>query len=387
MPARPLPMCALALLLAPAMTACGGCDPCVPPEDTALDYAEQDAWVCQGPGSPACRDGLEATAVLADGSFRAVPFVPADDPPIDCFYVYPTVDLALGRGVHDDFRNTASQRRTVQAQAARLGTECAVYAPLYRQATLGTYLTGAKEPEVCWDLAFSDVTRAFEHYLEHLNLGRGVVLVGHSQGGQNTSRLLREFFDGGKVLADRLVAAMPLGWAVATAAGERAGGSFEKLPLCHSDDELGCVVAYRSYAKGNELPLLRDNAAPGEQVACTNPVHLGSDTAERLRGAYLATDLTFVQKPQGLPANAADTLLYQDLFTARCVTAEGQDLLEVAFAPRAGDLRVNPVNFDAPLLSGVTGTHMLDVQLLLGDLIELVRIKGAAYLVEHPRLP
>jgi hypothetical protein len=383
MPSRAaLPLAVVGLLV--LGSSCAGCDPCAPPEATALDYSDENSWLCTGPDSATCRDGLAATAVLADGSFRQVPFTPADAPPVDCFYVYPTVDLRLRRGVHDDFANIAAQQRTVQAQAARLGAACAVHAPLYRQVTLGTYAASARDRDVCFDLAYSDVKRAFEHYLEKFNRGRGVVMIGHSQGGQNTSRLLQEFFDGGQALASQLVAALPLGWPVATAAGERTGGTFADLPLCASDDELGCVVAFRSFAEGESFPAPRGDFTEGEQVACTNPADLASDAPVRLRGAYLQRALPYIETPPGLPADAAPTLLYQDLFTARCVDDGGHGALQIAYAPAAGDGRANPVDFDAALLSGDSGTHVLDVQLALGDLVELVRVKGERYAAEQP---
>lgn len=89
--------------------------------------------------------------------------------------------------------------------------KCAVYAPLYRQATIGTYFAGKDRRESFLQTAYSDVLDAFLHYMGQHNRGRKVVLIGHSQGADMISRLLRQVFDHDPAMRERLMLAMPVG--------------------------------------------------------------------------------------------------------------------------------------------------------------------------------
>ena len=83
-------------------------------------------------------------------------------------------------------------------QAAPLGTACRVFAPVYRQVTLTALAAGlagtplsVPEGDDPSEIAYGDVVDAWNHYLEHDNGGRGVILVGHSQGAGILDRLIR----------------------------------------------------------------------------------------------------------------------------------------------------------------------------------------------------
>src|SRR5258708_19439098 len=61
------------------------------PTSNATDYSVAAHWVCRPESDTVCTTGLDALVQFADGSTQAQPFTPAANPPIDCFYVYPTV--------------------------------------------------------------------------------------------------------------------------------------------------------------------------------------------------------------------------------------------------------------------------------------------------------
>ncbi len=77
--------------------ACGGDseDPRVRPYPgyTSETYSNLGAWLCRPEAQDVCEDNLDATVIHADGSIEVEPFLPAEDPSIDCFYVYPTVSI------------------------------------------------------------------------------------------------------------------------------------------------------------------------------------------------------------------------------------------------------------------------------------------------------
>ena len=67
-------------------------------------------------------------------------------------------------------------------QVARLGSECRVFAPTYRQGTLGSLtsrITGVGGAQPDPNMAYGDVLDAWKQYRAHDNQGRGVGVVGH----------------------------------------------------------------------------------------------------------------------------------------------------------------------------------------------------------------
>ena len=65
-------------------------------------------------------------------------------------------------------------------------------------------------PRAAFELAYSDVLRAFDYYLAHENHGRPFILASHSQGSLHALRLIQERL-AGKPLQKQLVAAYLIG--------------------------------------------------------------------------------------------------------------------------------------------------------------------------------
>src|SRR5262249_7243786 len=150
-----------------------------PPEH----YADERAWLCLPGRDDACARNADATEIAPDGTRVVVRDTPAPGADkVDCFYVYPTVDLRMGSANHDDFRDSGPMARATFVQAARFRSACRLFVPLYRQITFGTYLRSAETKKPYTDVAFSDVRDAFAQYLSRYNEGRKIVVLGHSQG-------------------------------------------------------------------------------------------------------------------------------------------------------------------------------------------------------------
>jgi hypothetical protein len=350
----------------------------VPPAAGAARYADPRMWACRPDrASDACRSpDLTATEVRADGTRAVVPHRPARDPSADCFYVYPTVDtrlIAAGNSDRFDHRIDA----VVVQQAARFTEVCRVYAPLYRQVTLGTYLRGEARREQHLRIAFADVADAFSHYLAHHNAGRPLVLIGHSQGADMVVRLLRRFFDDDPSLRQRLLVAMPIGWHVEVMSGQRRGVTFRNLETCQRDEQRGCVIAFRTHATpavGSAPVSGRHPAGPGAEAVCTNPADLAGNQRRHLRGVYFpVTDLTRRHARGTLDGITTPWAVYRDLYAAQCAVGKGgYRYLGIGAAPAPGDRRRSPLRLDSVWLNGAMGLHILDVHLTLGDLLAQV---------------
>ena len=367
----------LLLLFLGLLSQCSGGGENANPE-TANPYADDSLWLCKPGLTPNhCFDDLTATEIKSDGTTLTVPFTPAAQTDFDCFYIYPTVDLTGPVGNHTDFSDISPMVVPLLSQAARFSELCTVYAPLYRQITLFTYASPKKDEYL--EIAYGDVHDAFTYYLKHFNQGRPLVLLGHSQGSEMLQMLLQREFDQAPELRSLLITALLIGGDVLVPPGGTVGKTFQNLPLCNSDTETGCLLAFRSYAEGYPPPenTFGSHEIPsGTDLACTNPAEL---SGAYLEGAYLPTRITYAGTTLEIVGGfSTPFVLYRDFYTASCArNQDGISYLEIGVAPGTNDPRTNPVNFNSVIFNpSLLGLHLLDYNFTLGDLIRQVRVKS-----------
>src|SRR3989440_934759 len=165
-------------------------------------------WLCRpGLESNPCQGDQTTRYFASDGSSHVeqVP-VPAD-PPIDCFYVYPTVS---NQPTPNATKSADPEVRSIAVyQAQRFSTRCRVFAPLYRQVTAAGVTAASQTHDTSgYSTAFADVREAWLAYLREDNHGRGFVLVGHSQGSRMLRALIRTEIDPNPSVRGRLVSAI-----------------------------------------------------------------------------------------------------------------------------------------------------------------------------------
>ncbi len=355
------------------------------------DYADARNWLCRPGQQDACAVDLTTTIVAADGTLTREAFAPNPNPPIDCFYVYPTVSTVPSP--NSDMNAGAEEKRVVAGQAARFRSQCRVFAPIYRQVTLRGLMTGlltkpGGTPERT--LAYNDVADAWSYYLQHDNNGRGVVLLSHSQGSFLLQDLIAKEIDGKPVQA-RLVSAILLGTSLPVPKGKDVGGAFASTPLCKSASQTGCVITYASFRSTIPPPATSlFGRVPGEEMtsACTNPAALAGGSAEV--HAYLnATGTSFLLAAAPQPAWATGKTIdtpwvsVPGLLTAECVSNEHGSYLEVTVHGNPNDPRADDIVGD--VMSGTQpnaawGLHLLDVNLTLGNLLDIVAQQAKAYM-------
>jgi len=118
----------------------------------------------------------------------------------DIFNVYPT--LGFGREGPDGKQVLlADVSRKEERDAAfsnqrfnsgvYAGSDYNFFAPFYRQLTMNAYIFGPRQVGQLMQIPVSDITRAFNHYMEHYNHGRPFMLLGHSQGSAVLLELLK----------------------------------------------------------------------------------------------------------------------------------------------------------------------------------------------------
>ena len=355
------------------------------------DYADDKSWLCRPGRQDHCAIDHTTTIVAADGTLSREPWAADANAAIDCFYVYPTV--STDTTPYSDMTADPAEINVIRQQFARFASKCKVYAPLYRQVTLAALTRGLAPGSTPAPLdrgqGYDDVKDAWNYYLEHDNKGRGVVLVGHSQGSFVLAELIRQEIDG-KPIQSRLVSAILSGATIGVPPGQDVGGTFQKIPLCKSATQTGCVITFASFRSTLPPPansLFGRSPAPNQVGACTNPANLAGGSGE-LHAYLAATGRTITgttpPKPWVVPEQAIETpfVSVPGLLTARCATNEFATYLEITVHGNPADPRVDDIVGDigsAARPAANWGLHLVDMNLTMGNLLDIVAAQAKAY--------
>jgi hypothetical protein len=346
-------------------------------------------WLCKPGAAPnPCAGDLTTTIERPDGSDKVVHPQPPARRRIDCFYVYPTV--SEDPGANSDKSRDPEMDAIARFQAQRFSQLCRVFAPIYRQRTLAAIAAGGNQ-DAALNLAYADVVEAWDRYLARHNRGRGVALIGHSQGSRMIRGLIRNHIDDRAAVRRRLVSAIIPGANVLVPVGRNRGGDFGHVPACTRPGQVGCVVAWSAYGetppansrfgRSSTTPDTSDLAlpsGPGYEVVCTDPERLSGGTG-RLTSLLPSEPfpgvigLLILQTYGGSqPSGETPWLQPRDRYTGRCTSRAGADYLDVQ--PIRDARRLNPSPDDT------WGLHIVDVNIAFGELLEILARQRASYL-------
>jgi pimeloyl-ACP methyl ester carboxylesterase len=354
------------------------------------DYANESSWLCRpGRKGDACDVDLTTTVIAADGSMTRETFTPDPKAPIDCFYVYPTV--STDPAVNSDMTVDAAEKNVVHQQFARFASKCRTFAPMYRQVTLAGLRQRMGGGTISFDngVQYTDVRDAWRAYLQRDNQGRGVILIGHSQGAYILTELLRQEIDG-KPVQKQLIGAYLLGATFPVPKGEDRGGALKTIPLCRKPGQIGCVVnfsAFRSTVPPPANTLFGKAADPAQTTSCTNPAAPG-DASAPLHSYLFADGRTIAMaaaRPTWVEGKVVATpfVSVPGLLTARCATNEHATYLEITVHGNSADPRTDDIGGDLGLPGKpipMWGLHLIDVNLVMGDLLRNVDAQTKSYL-------
>jgi hypothetical protein len=364
-----------AAVVTPSATATSGASTPTVPAPEADDAGI--VWLCRpGKADNPCDVDLSTTVIDRSGARTIETPSRATDPPVDCFYVYPTASRQPT--VNADLSIDPEERAAAVAQAALFSQVCRVYAPIYPQVTIAG--ASGRVELAAVQTAYAGVKAAFDDYLANDNVGRGIVFLGHSQGAMHLIPLLSLEVDIKPELRRLLVSALLIGGNATTAPDSTTGGDFLMIPTCGAIDETGCVVGYSTFdetpppdaafGRTSSLGMLRPPHSR-EQVMCVNPAAPGGKGT--LAPIFPTLELARLpDHPDPLPTTTY--VAYPDELSAECRTSDDATWLQVT--------RIGPKGA-TPVLAGsegpAWGLHELDVSLTLGNLVDLVRAQAAAY--------
>lgn len=235
-------------------------------------YAGNDMWFAR-PGkaeNPAIWVPTGATPAEVPGSAAI-------------FFVHPTsyIGKDYWNAPLDDKESQDRARLFLRGLASPFADAGEIWAPRYRQAAIGSFLTTKPEGQQALDAAYQDVLLAFDEFVAEVQKDRPIILAGHSQGALHLTHVLKDRV-AGKPIAKRIVAAYVVGWPISMTTDLPEMG----LPACTGPDQWGCIMAWQSFAEPAEYDRIVSvygattgfNGLPRKDtpMLCTNPLNGGS---------------------------------------------------------------------------------------------------------------
>ena len=263
------------------------------------------------------------------------------------FFVHPTSYLAKAHWNAPLGDNEARTRAItfIRGMASPFAGAEQIWAPRYRQAAFGAFLTQGEDRAKALDLAYGDVLQAFDHFVSQIPADMPIVLAGHSQGALHLRRLMAERVKD-KPLASRIAAAYLVGWPLSLKHDLPQMG----LQPCNIAEQPGCVMSWLSYGEPADPAMtiaayeadkgLDGQSLNGSAFLCSNPL-TGSAGGTAPASANLGTLV---------PDDKIETGEIKPAFVPATCRADG--MLSLQSAPEMGDY-VLPGNnshvYDIPL--------------------------------------
>ncbi len=237
------------------------------------EYARESSWAAL-PDKDDASDRIPSDLVETPNSARTL---------VDVFYVHPTGFLKRtnwNASLEQEDDSDIPVSVMLAGQASAFNGCGRVFAPKYRQASILAFLLPLLAPQrtdayQALDLAYEDVARAFDYFIEHYNQGRPFIVASHSQGTHHALRLLAEKIDR-TPLYSRLIAAYTIGLGVPKDYFERV---FHDIVPCESPTQTGCLITWDTSREGSRFHVPRVHRYPdgweparGKPRFCINPL-------------------------------------------------------------------------------------------------------------------
>lgn len=259
---------------------------------TPADGSSESTELAITPGSESLAAGVQTgpanknASTANEANASASPETPQPKlPPVDqgnaaVFFLHPTSYYSRSHWNAPLADRDADHRASlfVRGMGSAFSDAGEVWAPRYRQATLGAFLAEERTTaDQAIDVAYRDTLQAFEAFLKAIPKNKPIILAGHSQGALHLTTLLRTRIAGTPV-AKRIVAAYVIGWPISMETDIAALG----LPACEDPDQKNCIVSYLTFAEPADPKMVLDaydgttgfDGRPRKDtpMMCSNPI-------------------------------------------------------------------------------------------------------------------
>ncbi len=326
------------------------------------DYSRAESWAAL-PERADSADALPEIGVMDQQASAAV----------DVFFIHPTTYFGTGnwnQTIDDAGVNQLTDAFVMRGQAATFNSCCRIYAPRYRQATLYSFVDKSGSGASALQLAYNDVERAFDYFLQNYSRDRPFVLAAHSQGSLHLSKLLERRITGTH-LRNRLVAAYPIGFSLDAEALTKA---VPDVPVCESAEQIGCMVSWNTVG-----PAAKQYADMSRNI-CVNPLTWKTDGA----AAEATLNLGGVSYPGGAASSLAVLKeVPRDFLDARPVVEPGiadaqcVDGMLLVREIRSSHYSARPMGRD--------NYHVYDYHLFAMNLRQNAELRVSRYLANPPK--
>lgn len=222
---------------------------------SAVDYSQASNW--------AALPTMEDNADLVPGGLKTDK---QGDSEVDVFFVYPTsytrkMENGQWNALLDDVAvNQETDEKSIKYQASLFNQVGKIYAPRYRQANIAAYFTGDEAAaKKAFDLAYKDISDAFDYYIRHYSQNRPFIIASHSQGSTHAMKLIRDKIQG-TPLEKRMI--------VAYLAGMPVSKNYLRIPPCSDAGQFNCICSWRTFLDGYIPEYIRNE----DPVIVTNPI-------------------------------------------------------------------------------------------------------------------
>ena len=238
------------------------------------------------PERPAAERSLPGGDTISVETSRSAPTEGAAKtaPSFAVFFVHPTSYIPLALSSQANWNATLGDREAegrarlfLRGMASAFNRADEIWAPRYRQAVAGAFLTDKPEAGRAIDAAYADVREAFRFFVANVDPDKPIVLAGHSQGSLHVLKLLQDEV-AGTPLEGRIAAVYAIGWPISI----QHDLPTLPLPACATPKQSACIVAWSSFAEPADPDLLlqRYSRTPGFDgqprgegpILCVNPL-------------------------------------------------------------------------------------------------------------------
>lgn len=240
----------------------------------APDYSVAESWVSLPAASENASDEAENN--------------------FDVFFILPTVNLELKEPCNEDLTVKKNRERFIKTFAMEkgiVGEDSDIYAPFYRQASMGCYygadgkvdesLYTSEAVSEYFDLAYSDVESAWQYYKDNYYDGDPVVYFGYSQGAEMLLRLMAEHSDD-ELFSSNMIAA----YAIGTSVSEDFIAKNPSIKVATEEKDTGVLVSFNAMDARAKMP-------EGKEYSI-NPLNWRTDSEKASRNlnlGYVVTDV------------------------------------------------------------------------------------------------